>query len=46
MRYFIDLAHGGLEIPAKLIFRNTNERVIEKIKKVTRLIEEYNKKFS
>ena len=36
---------GGLEIPAKIIFQNSNERIIEEMKKkLTPLIEEYNKK--
>ena len=44
-RYSSDLEQGGLEIPAKIIFQNSNERIIEEIKKkLTPLIEEYNKK--
>ena len=39
------ISQGGLEIPAKLIFQNSNERIIEETKKkLTPLIEEYNKK--
>ena len=39
-----DLEQGGLEIPAKIIFQNSNERIIEEIKKkLTPLSEEYNK---
>ena len=44
-RYSSDLELGGLEISAKIIFHNSNERIIEEIKtKLTPLIEEYNKK--
>ena len=44
-RYSSDLEQGGLEIPAKLIFQNSNERIIEEMKKkLTPLIGEYNKK--
>ena len=44
-RYSSDLAQDGLEIPAKIIFQNSNERIIEDMKKkLTLLIEEYNKK--
>ena len=40
-----DLEQGGLEIPAKIIFQNSNERIIEEMKKrLAPLIEEYNKK--
>ena len=40
-RYFSDLEQGGLEIQAKIIFQNSNERIIEEIKKkLARLIEE------
>ena len=42
-RYSSDLEQGGLEIPAKIIFQNSNERIIEEMKKKrTPLIEEYN----
>ena len=44
-RYSSDLEQGGLEIPAKIIFQNSNERIIEEMKKkLTTLNEEYNKK--
>ena len=44
-RYSSDLEQGGLEIPAKIIFQNSNERITEEMKKkLTPLIEEYNKK--
>ena len=44
-RYSSNLELGGLEIPVKIIFQNSNERIIEEIKtKLTPLIEEYNKK--
>ena len=44
-RYSSDLEQGGLEIPAKIIFQNSNERIIEEMKKkLAPLIEEYNKK--
>ena len=44
-RYSSDLEQGGLEIPAKKIFQNSNERIIEKMKKkLTPLIEEHNQK--
>ena len=44
-RYSFDLEQGGLEIPAKIIFQNSNERIIEEMKKkLTPLIEEYHKK--
>ena len=40
-----DLEQGGLEIPAKIIVQNSNEKIIEEIKKkLAPLIEEYNKK--
>ena len=40
-----DLEQGGLEIPAKIIVQNSNERIIEEMKKkFAPLIEEYNKK--
>ena len=43
-RYSYDLEQGGLEIPAKIIFQYSNERIIEEMKKkVAPLIEEYNK---
>ena len=43
--YSSDLGQRGLEIPAKIIFQNSNERIIEEMKtKVTPLIEEYIKK--
>ena len=39
------IPQGGFEIPAKIIFQNSNERIIEEMKKIlTPLIEEYNKK--
>ena len=39
------LEQGGLEIPAKIIFYNSNKRIIEEMKKkLAPLIEEYNKK--
>ena len=45
-RYSSDLEQGGLEIPAKITFQNSNERIIEEMKKkFTPLIEEYNKKY-
>ena len=44
-RYSSDLEQGGLEIPAKVIFQDSNERIIEEMKKkLTPHIEEYNKK--
>ena len=40
-RYSSDLVQGGLEIPAKVIFQNSNEKVIEEMKKkLVPLIEE------
>ena len=42
-RYSSDLEQGGLEIPAKVIFQNSNEIIIEEMKKnLAPLIEEYN----
>ena len=32
-RYSSNLEQGGLEIPAKMIFQNSNERIIEEMKK-------------
>ena len=44
-RYSSDLKQGGLEIPAKVIFQNSNKRIIEEMKKkLDPLVEEYNKK--
>ena len=44
-RYSSDLEQGGLEIPAKIIFQNSNKRIIEKMKKkLAPVIEKYNKK--
>ena len=44
-RYSSNQEQGGLEIPAKIIFQNSNERIIEEMKKkLAPLIEEYNKK--
>ena len=44
-RYFSDLEQVGVEISAKIIFQNTNQRIIEKMRKeLAPLIEEYNKK--
>ena len=44
-RYSSNLEQGVLEIPAKIIFQNSNERIIEEMKKkLVPLIEEYNKK--
>ena len=44
-RYSFDIEQGGLEIPAKIVFQNSNERIIEEMKKkLALLIEEYNKK--
>ena len=44
-RYSSDLEQGGLETPAKIIFQNSNERIIEEMKKkLAPLVEEYNKK--
>ena len=44
-RYSSNLEQGGLEIPAKIIFQNSNERIIEEMKKkLASLIEENNKK--
>ena len=44
-RYSSDLEQGGLEIPAKIIFQNSNERIIEEMKKkLAPLFKEYNKK--
>ena len=44
-RYSSDLEQGGLEIPAKIIFQDSNERIIEEMKKkLVPLLEEYNKK--
>ena len=43
-RYSSDLEQSGLEIPAKRMFKNSNERIIEEMKKKPApLIEEYNK---
>ena len=40
-RYSSDLGQGGLEIIAKIIFQNSNERIIEEMrKKLAPLIEE------
>ena len=40
-RYSFDLEQGGLEIIAKIIFQNSNERIIEEMrKKLAPLIEE------
>ena len=44
-RYSSNLKQGVLEILAKIIFQNLNERIIEEMKKnLVPLIEEYNKK--
>ena len=44
-RCSFDLEQGDLEIPAKTIFQNSNERIIEEMKKkLAPLIEQYNKK--
>ena len=44
-RYSSDLEQGGLDIQAKIIFQNSNKRIIEEMKKkLITLIEEYNKK--
>ena len=44
-KYSSNLEQGGLQIPAKIIFQNSNERIIEEMKKkLAPLIEEYNKK--
>ena len=44
-RYSPDLEQGGLEIPAKIIFQNSNERIIKEMKKkLAPFIEVYNKK--
>ena len=44
-RYSSNLEQGGLEIPAKIIFQNSNERIIEEMKKkLAPLIEDCNKK--
>ena len=44
-RCSFDLEQGDLEIPAKIIFQNSNERIIEEMKKkLAPLIEQYNKK--
>ena len=44
-RHSSDQEQGGLQIPAKIIFQNSNERITEEMKKkLTPLIEEYNKK--
>ena len=44
-RYSSNLEQGGLEIPAKIIFQNSNEKIIEEMKKeLALLIKEYNKK--
>ena len=44
-RYSSDLEQGGLEIPAKITFQNSNKIITEKMKKkLTPLIEECNKK--
>ena len=44
-RYSSDLEQGGLEIPAKIMFQNSNERIIEEMKKkLAPLSKEYNKK--
>ena len=40
-----NLEQNGLEIPAKMIFQYSNERIVEEMKKkLAPLIEEYNKK--
>ena len=45
-RYPSDLEQGGLEIPVKITFPNSDERIIEEMKKKPApLIEEYNKKY-
>ena len=45
-RYSSDLEQGGLEIPAKIISQNLNERTTEEMKKkLAPLIKEYNKKY-
>ena len=45
IRYSSDLEQDGFEIPGKIVFQNSNERIIEEMKKkLTPLIEEYNKK--
>ena len=44
-RYSSNLEQGGLDIPTKITFQNSNERIIEEMKKkLAPLIEEYNKK--
>ena len=44
-RYSSNLEQGDFEIPAKILFQNSNKRIIEKMeKKLAPLIEEYNKK--
>ena len=44
-KYSSDLEQGGLEIPAKIIFQNSNEKILEEMKmKLNPLIEEYVKK--
>ena len=44
-RHSSDLEQGRLEIPAKVIFQNSNERITEQIKKkLDPLVEEYDKK--
>ena len=44
-RYSSNLEQGGTDIPAKKIFQNSNERIVEEMKKkLAPVIEEPNKK--
>ena len=44
-RYSPDLEQGSFEIPAKIIFQHSNERIIEEMKKkLAPLIKEHNAK--
>ena len=44
-RYSSDLEQVGLQIPAKILFQNSNEKLIEEMKrKFAPLIKEYNRK--
>ena len=44
-RYSSNLEQSGLQIPVKIIFENSNERIIEEMKKDLALfIKDYNKK--
>ena len=43
--YSTELDHGGLQMPGRMTFLNTNDRVTKEMKKkLEPLIEEYNQK--